>query len=71
MKMFLLVMIILAIGVCIGILFMAYSMRKATFGSLIIDSTDVSKDLLSFEMTTSLDEIINQKMIVLNVVVKK
>lgn len=71
MKMFLLVMIILAIGVCIGILFMAYSMRKVTFGSLIIDSTDVNKDLLSFEMTASLDEIINQKMIVLKVIVKK
>ena len=71
MKMFLLVMIILAIGVCIGILFMAYSMHKATFGSLIIDSTDANKDLVSFEMTTSLDEIINHKMIVLNVVVKK
>lgn len=71
MKMFLLVVVVLLIGIIIGFCLSRYYMDTTRFGNLVIDSTDPEKDLISFEMTAPLSDIINDNYTVLKVIVKK
>lgn len=71
MKMFLLVVVVLLVGIVIGFCLSRYYMDTTKFGNLIIDTTDPEKDLLSFDMTAPLSDIINNNYTVLKVIVKK